>query len=348
MTVASLAVVLAGSALGYVPVERAVDCLPNATRYRSLSVSEMRLHLHEIEEALAPWTKVPPHVAAGYKGPWIENWWIQKLGGDESLHNVGLVPLFVPWVDVWVRGRYRYPPGFAGAVKKALRSDVAYVTVSQNDEGIVGKGELEGLENVLVLSAGGFGHVPIPLIKGHLGRARTPSQFHYFASFLGTVGHAPGALRERMAAAIRDFSRRHPDGGQGYCGKRADWQEVMAASKLSLCPRGYGRTSYHLAETVQLGLVPVYIYSDVPWVPYAGLFETIGFVVAIGDLKHFLEAQFAKLEDDDILRRQAVARNLTATHFTYEGAIDQIKKFILDPPSSALRCTHPPPTIRDE
>ena len=46
---------------------------------------------------------------------------------------------------------------------------------------------------------------------------------------------------------------------------------------MSLVPRGFGRTAYHLMETFQMGRVPLYVYSDVPWVPYAEVFERVGY-----------------------------------------------------------------------
>jgi hypothetical protein len=39
-----------------------------------------------------------------------------------------------------------------------------------------------------------------------------------------------------------------------------DWKQVMRNSRFSLVPRGFGRTAYHLMETIQMGLIPVYIY----------------------------------------------------------------------------------------
>jgi hypothetical protein len=44
---------------------------------------------------------------------------------------------------------------------------VLYITVSQNAVGITGDDELkmESIPNILVLSAAGYGHVPIPLLK---------------------------------------------------------------------------------------------------------------------------------------------------------------------------------------
>ena len=105
------------------------------------------------------------------------------------------IPLLIPWTDrfvfreVWVRhssakharklpssaharvvpqtegGKYRYPPKMYEALRRVLRPSVPYITVNQNDEGMTGKCELlmSEIPNVLVLSAGGYGHVPIPL-----------------------------------------------------------------------------------------------------------------------------------------------------------------------------------------
>ena len=46
--------------------------------------------------------------------------------------------------------------------------------------------------------------------------------------------------------------------------------------RFSLCPRGFGRTSFRLAETVGAGRVPVFVYSDQLWVPYRDLYSTFG------------------------------------------------------------------------
>eukprot|EP00913_Durusdinium_trenchii_P016395 g15411.t1 len=53
-------------------------------------------------------------------------------------------------------------------------------------------------------------------------------------------------------------------------GSADEWHKVAGNSKVSLCPRGYGRTAFHLFEILQLGLIPVHVYLDIPWVPYAG------------------------------------------------------------------------------
>lgn len=39
-----------------------------------------------------------------------------------------------------------------------------------------------------------------------------------------------------------------------------------------------------------MGFIPVYVYSDVAWVPYSDLFHSIGFVTGLGNLSNTLNA----------------------------------------------------------
>ena len=59
----------------------------------------------------------------------------------------------------------------------------------------------------------------------------------------------------------------------------------MAASRASLCPRGFGRASYHLMEALQMGLLPIHVYSDEPWLPYARVFARIGLASNLRSVK---------------------------------------------------------------
>ena len=42
----------------------------------------------------------------------------------------------------------------------------------------------------------------------------------------------------------------------------------MSSSRYALVPRGFGRTSYRVVEVMQMGVVPVYIWDDIEWIPY--------------------------------------------------------------------------------
>ena len=65
------------------------------------------------------------------------------------------------------------------------------------------------------------------------------------------------------------------------------WRETMAQSIVSLAPR-CSRTAYHVAETLQLGLLPVHVYSDRPWLPYPHLYARVGFTSSVLGLPSLL------------------------------------------------------------
>ena len=92
----------------------------------------------------------------------------------------GLVPIFAQWVDNGFRARDWHSNGEVLInMAKLLRPDVGYITVSQHDKGVIhslaGVADKVGfavlqeakkaLSNVLIMSAGGAGHIPLPLLK---------------------------------------------------------------------------------------------------------------------------------------------------------------------------------------
>lgn len=324
---------------------------------------DARAHFDEIHRALDNYSHVSYARLAGYRGPWIENRWIAATRADlaradaagGSLRDVAgpFVPLLVPWVDEWLAPRmWHYPPGMVEKLLGLLRPGVAYVTVSQNDCGVTGDFARERLgayqfdaaadaPNLLVLSAGGYGHVPVPLLKQPeaLAARRPPRERRYFASFVGSLHTAPGRLRYAMNDTLHAFAAAR--GVEVFVGKAQDWRGVMADSRFSLCPRGFGRSSYHVAETINLGLVPVHVYSDTPWLPYPERFADVGFNASIDGFADLLGALHA-LPDAEVERREANAERFSASHFNFDAALGQIRRFIVNG-TGDLRC-RPPPT----
>lgn len=340
---------------------------------------------------MAPWLQSAPgfrrHGAAGYGGPWIENMWIshfEALAEGARARKLPLsavfgpyIPLLLPFTDHWVReggpNGYRYPAGFLRTLLASLRPSVAYIAVSQNDEGLTGKDELPmgRIPNVLVLSAGGYGHVPLPLLKQAEPsyRARRVSERALLVSYVGSLKNAPHDLRERMrmvvAASAADLSFRYRV-THGLFAHRwsamlpplverlaaslvgaESWRGVMADSRASLCPRGYGRSSYHLGEAVQMGRVPIQVYSDVPWLPYARLFRhDLGFATDLAGLPQLLR-RLLNTSDAELERRERAAASLRDSHFTLAGVVDQIGRFMVRPSTSDLLCQRLPASTRD-
>ena len=392
-------------------LEAAHACLRLTTPALELAYpADAEAHFAELQRALAPWwggRGRRPHTAGGFGGPGVENVWIRHFwdaaagrprgrGGADCLAATfgPFIPLLVPWTDVWVAGdaknggrRMRYPPGLLAALRGALRPDVPYLTLSQNDEGLAGKCVAAGapatgegpsrlaarpawalefdhareFPNLLVLSAGGYGHVPIPLFKqderaltGASGVAAAVGARPHLVSFVGTLKHAPRRLREEMAAAVRAEAAASNFSAAGF-GRVAEWRALMAESALSLAPRGFGRSSYHLVEALQMGVVPIHVYSDVAWVPYARVFETVGFVARVAELPALLARlrRGGARASAELAEREARARALRESHFDRWGLMRHVEGFMTGRPALAngaphdLVCQPLPASVRD-
>jgi len=120
-------------------------------------------------------------------------------------------------------------------------------------------------------------------------------------------------------------------------------------------PRGYGRTSYHLIEILQMGRIPIYLYSDVPWVPYAKLFagsnttnsDTIGYTTTVGGLRSLVQDTLQHMPLQDILEQEQRIAALRESHFMPAGIMKQIQSFVLGQPGGDLQCQPLPPSRRD-
>jgi hypothetical protein len=97
-----------------------------------------------------------------------------------------------------------------------------------------------------------------------------------------------------------------------------------------------------------MGLIPIHVYSDVPWVPYIDTLREVGFVVHIREL-HGLLSTLLSLSDEEVLTREKRALQFSQTHFTFASAMHHISKFLLnDESGSELRCQTLPPSVRGD
>jgi hypothetical protein len=115
----------------------------------------------------------------------------------------------------------------------------------------------------------------------------------------------------------------------------------MASSRAQLCPRGYGRTSYHVAEAIQMGLAPIHVYTDFPWVPYHDtIFPQLGYTAQLANLSALLDHLKAPDSLAELKAKEAAALKYSQSHFSLAGAMTQVARFMLDPggTQSDLRC----------
>ena len=317
-------------------------------------------HFTEVHAELAQWSQHSEHkyhTYAGANGPWIENVWISTFherysNSTQCLSDIfgPFIPLFIPWADVWANNGGRYPDEFLATLNRILRRSVPYVTVSQNDQGIVGSNEFGAhwMQNILVMSSGGYGHVPIPLLKSPMEaitNTKLPDIPQVDFCFVGSLHTAPSNFRQRIHDTFSILNSSHALSFSYYKGN--EWRDIMTNSRFNLAPRGYGRSSFHLYETLQMGLIPVYLYSDEPWLPYRNN-HNVQEVILSANLET-LNATIAyamALDASHIENLKLKVESLRLSHFSMEGVMHHIESFLRDEHSD-LVCQAVPPSVRD-
>ncbi len=97
----------------------------------------------------------------------------------------------------------------------------------------------------------------------------------------------------------------------------------------------------------EMGLVPVHVYSDVPWVPYADLFKKIGFIsnATVVGLDNLI-SELKSLSVQQLEEKERHIESLLGSHFSTSGVLQQIELY-LKGGATDLRCQALPPTTRD-
>jgi hypothetical protein len=177
--------------------QKLLPCLKNRAGLNMENMDKIKFpadaeeHYKDLLEKTLPYRNHKPHSWAGFSGPWIENIFISEYADKPLTTFSGMIPLFIQWTDIHVNmfagANASVPPWgeMPDRINKLLRDDVIYVMITQDDEGLTAR--LANLKpNILSLSAGGFGHIPIPLIKGEIEYV-TPDKFSHDVSFLGSL-----------------------------------------------------------------------------------------------------------------------------------------------------------------
>jgi hypothetical protein len=200
-----------------------------------------------------------------------------------------------------------------------------YFTVIQYDDGI-----LQNIDNlnIIVFGQGGGGQkkvpdknlgYPIPLncmANPHINKNR---ERDIFCSFVGVInGRHP--IREKIKLFFdNDFMLRERVGYDIF-------KDVLERSVFSLCPRGYGATSFRICESLQHGSIPVYIY-DKPWIPWNEEFdfESVGVLIPENKIEN-IKTILSELSINDIEMLRNNGCLIYKEYFDFEGCAKQIIK----------------------
>jgi hypothetical protein len=216
---------------------------------------------------------------------------------------------------------------------KTLRPDVNYFTVSQHADGLAQANRLTLPQPILQFNCGGTGDVPLPLLCDPHPTVERPRDI--WASFVGALGNTVAnypcrqamvdALASRPEYKIVDVRSKWGENDKTSLAKKTDYfVNTMCRSTFTLCPRGYGRTSFRLYEAMQLGSVPVYIYDD-PWLPFADELDwnRLAVLVPVSEIDG-LDERLSAIKPAEIERMRQYARDHWEAYFTLSGVANQV------------------------
>ena len=189
--------------------------------------------------------------------------------------------------------------------------------------------------DTLVFGAGGLyrgpGHIPIPLICSRLRDPIEVKPKDVFCSFVGALTH-------RIRREIWDTHRE--DRAFQFVVSEQWIRDVSPArfelftqlterSRFTLCPRGFGATSFRLYEAMQLGSVPVYVsdYHHLPWTDEIDWNE-IAVLVRPEEIPHLGE-RLRTIDEASYQRMLANIRRVYDNYFSLPGMCRQIESRII-------------------
>jgi len=244
----------------------------------------------------------------------FERWFFENTTPGELLGKERIyLPVF--WTGYWCNNGYGKKTGASRRLQHFiddLPRDKKYWSICQYDDGPMV--DFKDLDIKIFGMSGGRIDYPIPLLC-------QPHKFEFpnikkdiFCSFVGSDTHP---IRRKIVKEL--------EGREGYYVTLKklplkEYCEILARSVYALCPRGYGPTSFRIAEALHYQAIPVYT-SDAYVFPYNFRFDSYGYVIDDPSMIDYelkggedLCFDVGKLQNMDAMRAL----------FTYEGCKQKI------------------------
>ena len=244
---------------------------------------------------------------AGYCGPWIEEAFMEHFFSSKVTYDRLYLPIS------WTNCHLKCSKEQLIDLQEFLRNlDITqkYFTVLQIDKGLHHDAlnlRLPIKIDLKIFCAGGLTHGPkvtnvhIPLLKKVMEPRNLTKQ--YEVSFVGSNTHA---VRDELKAMYES---------EFIFDQSQDWATLIEKSKFSLCPRGFGATSFRLFEAIQLESIPIYVWDEELLLPFKELLNWNSFSLVVHRSRiDDLHEMIAELNYEQMLRclKQVVH------FFTYE------------------------------
>jgi hypothetical protein len=107
------------------------------------------------------------------------------------------------------------------------------------------------------------------------------------------------------------------------------FRDILNESIFSLCPRGYGPTSFRLYESIQVGSIPI-IISDVDWLPFKQYinWNKLSVIVDPKDIKNIPKIVDELIDSKEYIKMLEYGKYCYNEYFSEEGIAKTLVKII--------------------
>lgn len=197
-----------------------------------------------------------------------------------------------------------------------LDKDEKYFSVIQWDDGCLN--DISHLDIKMFSMSGLPMDYPLPLIcQPHEYVYPQRGKRNIYACFMGAITHP---VRQKIIDIYKPFNRFVTSQKMPlptYC-------DVISQSVFSLCPRGYGATSFRIMESLQYGAIPVYI-SDVHIEPHGIPFGEYGIIID-SSLADNIPECLSLFSPERIRQLQENGKRIYNNYYTFEANKELILK----------------------
>lgn len=264
----------------------------------------------------------PPY----HTGDYIEDYfykWVQNKSGALLRDYIA-----ISWTTLYCENK---DPGIQAFLNN-LDNTQKYFTICQHDD--APKHKLPDDTLIFSLSRSRTDNpyiknsVPTPLICSKIP-SQPISHKDIFASFVGSITHS---IRYKLYESCKNNTDFYFS-GQGWSpvvskNRMDEFLNISNRSKFTLCPRGYGNTSFRLYECMQLNSVPVYISNDF-YLPWSDELNWNEFCVIVNESEiQNIGDILRNITDDQYNRMQTKIKEIYNAYFSLDGVCDNILKRI--------------------
>ena len=271
--------------------------------------------------------KYPPH----QKSKNIEAKTYLEIDRNIESLNSNLIYLPIQWTNYLVKNNYGKNLQPLQDYVNSLSTDQSYFSIVQ-----YAGGPLVNIDNILFFTAGGLfntkinknlSYMSIPLISDQHKTKLNYKNKKYLASYLGRNTHK---IREEIEMLFKNDKNFYVKNLNSMDIKRSDslkFKKIMANSIFSLCPRGFGPTSFRLYESIQMGSIPVYIAENKEHVlPFSEFidWEKLCVITNISNLKSLDKKLISIVEKGEHKERLKYGKYCLENYLNYDFISEEI------------------------